>query len=147
VYQSDLPILIKMGERAFKLSALIVADLIANIDLHYSRKVMVDNIIVGYYILRPKCVIDTVVSWGMIAREDLTPYRTKHGVEGVALVVDSEYRGHGIGKMLMDLPRQFGFEYVWGNQTKSLDNIHHWLKRRRLVARLGQLFVTVQDLV
>jgi GNAT superfamily N-acetyltransferase len=145
INRADWPVLIAMGENAFKVSKFIMENLIAPVDLFYSRKITQDENIIGYYLLRPRCVLD---GWAprMSLREDLSGYRAKNGVEGVALVVDPAYRGHGHGKLLMDLPREYGFQYCWGYQQKNLDNIHHWMKRRRLVARLGQLYVTLQDL-
>lgn len=72
---------------------------------------------------------------------------TGNGVHGIALVLDEAYRGHGLGRQLINLPRKLGYDYVWGIQLKSLKNIHHWLRRRELVLTTNDFYVTAERLI
>ena len=82
---------------------------------------------------------DTVVGWVhafKAHRIETTPF-----VEIAGLVVDSNYRGHGIGKMLVDRIRK------WGHQ-KEVDTLRLRTNTKRLEAhrfyeRLG--FVNTKD--
>ena len=89
-----------------------------------SRKVMLKDQIVGFYLLRKShCNIPE--------KYKLDP--KLKGAQGLALYLDPRYRGKGIGKQLMDLPKTLGFDYVWGGQAKGLNNLNYWLKRRILI--------------
>jgi hypothetical protein len=100
--------------------------------------------VLGFYILGRRSVMEGTE--GMELTEDLTPYESKTGVEGVALGVVPSARGRGIGNQLKDYPKNLGADYIWGLQMKSLRNLDHWLKRRRLVAQSSGLYATLQDL-
>ena len=60
------------------------------------------------------------------------------GVQGVALALDPEYRGTGVGKQLINIPYALGYDYIWGMHLERLQNLDHWLKRRELVTTLGK---------
>jgi hypothetical protein len=46
--------------------------------------------------------------------------------------------------MLINYPTSMGYDYVWGYQLKMLDNINDWLKRRKIYADIGNMFITYQ---
>lgn len=69
-------------------------------------------------------------------------FRDLEGVEGVALGVDPEYKGIGIGKKLMEYSQNLPYDYIWGQQYESLDNIQHWIKRRDVAAYFPGLYIT-----
>lgn len=73
-------------------------------------------------------------------------FRDLEGVEGVALGVDPEYKGIGIGKKLMEYSQNLPYDYIWGQQYESLDNIQHWIKRRDVAAYFPGLYLTYQML-
>lgn len=74
-------------------------------------------------------------------------YSKLKGIEGVALCVDPEYRNLGIGDKLRKIPTTLGYDYVWGQQLKSLKNINQWLKfGRRIVYEDKTMYVTLMDL-
>ncbi len=102
-----------------------------------------DQRVIGFYILGDRDVLMGTAS--MEKTEDLTPYEGKKGVEGIALGVIPEARGKGIGNRLKDYPQRLGFDYVWGLQLAELNNLQHWLKRRRLVAKTKSMYATLQD--
>ena len=77
---------------------------------------------------------------------DLDKYDLKNGVEGVALVVDNNYRDLGLGSKLKDYTTTLGVDYIWGVQYKKLGNLTQWLRRRKLAAENDAFNITVQDL-
>lgn len=91
----------------------------------------------GFYLLALRTI--PPVDPGYILLKDLK------GIEGVALGVFSEYRGRGIGRKLMDYPAMLkGIDYIWGYQLKSLHNLDHWMKRRKLYFENDHLYITYQ---
>lgn len=79
--------------------------------------------------------------------EDLKPYRDKWGIHGLVLALRPEFRGRGYGRALMDLPRQMEYDYVWGYNGKSLDNIDRWMHYgRRIIAESEDCYITLMDL-
>jgi hypothetical protein len=66
------------------------------------------------------------------------------GVEGLLLAVDKSVRGQGYGNKLKDYPSTLGYDYIWGQQFKSLNNLKNWLKRRELVATTDSVYITAE---
>ena len=66
------------------------------------------------------------------------------GVEGSLLFVEEAYRGKGWGNKLKDMPKEIGYDYVWGRQHKNLNNLDHWLKRRELILEKEREYVTAE---
>lgn len=71
-------------------------------------------------------------------------YKKLKGVEGVLLAVDESLRGQGWGTKLKEYPNILGFDYVWGQQLKTLNNLKDWLKRRVLVGQTDSVYVTLE---
>lgn len=109
-----------------------------------SYKALVDNVPVGFYFLSDKESMIDFIKWvqkavvqapGQISitafNEELYKnLENKRGVQGVALGVLQEHQGKGIGKMLMDVPSNLGYDYIWGTQTEHISNVSKWLSRR-----------------
>lgn len=76
---------------------------------------------------------------------NLGKYKDLKGLEGVLLAVDESIRGQGWGNKLKDYPKQLGYDYIWGQQLKSLNNLNDWLKRRKLVAITEYCFITLEE--
>jgi GNAT superfamily N-acetyltransferase len=108
-----------------------------------SKKLVIDGKLVGFYLFADAIPIKEKVA-GCELHADLEQFEGLHGIEGVALVVAPEYRGSGLGNQLKDLPRTMGYDYVYGEQLKSLNNLNDWLKRRQLVANCGNVWVTAE---
>ncbi len=66
------------------------------------------------------------------------------GVEGVLLAVSEDIRGEGWGNKLKDYPKTLEFDYIWGQQLKSLNNLEDWLKRRELIAETKSVYITAE---
>ncbi len=51
------------------------------------------------------------------------------GCEGVCIFLLPEYRGRGLGKKLRDCPKLLKeqFDYMWGMQLESLNNLQNWI--------------------
>jgi hypothetical protein len=95
-----------------------------------------DESIVGAYTLLESDVCDEF--------NNTEKFEGLYGVEGILLFIDEAYRGMGWGNKLKDMPRELGYDYVWGRQHKKLNNLHHWLKRRELICEMEREFVTAQ---
>ena len=120
-------------------------------DFSISKKLVAkfsDNIkkIVGFYLLQYNTLFHGIELNEMKPLIDLTPYKNKTGIEGVALWVDPKYRGQGAGNSLKDVPKSLGADYIWGLQFKSLNNLNDWLKRRQLVAENGGVYLTAEKI-
>lgn len=68
------------------------------------------------------------------------------GLQGIALAVREELRGQGLGHLLIEYSYSLGFDYVWGEQDKQLNNLSHWLKRRELLGEDETSFYTFRQL-
>jgi GNAT superfamily N-acetyltransferase len=69
-------------------------------------------------------------------------FKSLDGVEGVALGVDPDYKGLGVGKKLLEYSQRLPYDYIWGQQYESLGNIEHWTKRREIAAYFPGLWLT-----
>jgi len=116
-----------------------------NTDWNISKKLVVNGKLAGIYLLRPGNIIDTIQEEpNAKVFVDLENFANKRGVEGIALVVLPEYRRRGFGDKLKSIPRNLGFDYVYGQQLKSLGNLRQWLRRRQLVADVGDTWITAE---
>jgi hypothetical protein len=121
----------------------LVSYLNHEVDWSKSYKATVNGKIVGCYLLAE----NSVLKYKACLTEDLTPYKKLRGVEGIALSVLPEYRSLGIGKSLREIPKNLGYDYIWGQQLKTLKNLDNWLKfGRRLVGNCGSIYITLMDL-
>lgn len=91
--------------------------------------------IMGLYLLGDKQLDSLTIS---------EKYLKLNGVEGVLLAVSEEVRGQGWGNMLKDYPKTLEFDYIWGQQLKSLNNLEDWLKRRELIAETKSVYITAE---
>lgn len=95
------------------------------IDSDNSIVVEVDGKLAGFYFLRPGSIPENINPELYEELKDLS------GIEGVALGVFPEYKNLGIGKRLIEYPKNMGYDYIWGYQFKPLKNLGDWLKRRK----------------
>ena len=117
-----------------------VIEVVESADLDISRKIEVNGKIVGCYLLRQASVMEFAAD----SKIDLMPYENMRGVEGLALIVLPAFRGTGLGNILKNVPKSLGYDYVWGLQLKSLNNLDYWLKRRIFVADIDDCWVTME---
>lgn len=113
-------------------------------DFSISKKAVLDGKIIGCYLLKG----ESVHSWEMNWREDLDLYKTRRGLQGVALGIVKEYRGWSYGRQLRDSALSLSeYDYIWGLQSKQLNNLGNWLGYgRRLVGETVGDFITLMDL-
>lgn len=146
----DIPEIYAMAKRQFEKNLNvheIAKTLETDVDWYISKKLTVNGKIVGFYLLNEKNVNEVVEP--EYSFEDLAKYDNKRGVEGIMLMILPECRGYGFGDMLKELPKALGYDYIFGQQLKNLNNLTDWLKRRRLVGELpefGGIYVTLADL-
>lgn len=72
-------------------------------------------------------------------------YDKLRGIEGVLLAVDKSIQGQGWGDKLKDFPSTLGYDYIWGQQLKTLNNLSDWLKRRKLIAETKSVYITLEE--
>jgi hypothetical protein len=75
---------------------------------------------------------------------DTDEFKDMKGIEGILLAVDKEIQGQGWGNKLKDYPKTLKFDYIWGQQLKTLGNIKDWLKRRYLYAETDSVYITIE---
>jgi hypothetical protein len=125
------------------LGRLNMVDSILESDFNISKKLVVGNRVIGFYLLAPRSIFKELPRNCKIVG-DLNKYKNKRGVEGIALAIIPEFRGKGYGNLLKDLPKTLGFDYVFGGQMKKLNNLDDWLKRRELIADGGDCWITAE---
>jgi len=75
---------------------------------------------------------------------DTDDFKDMKGIEGILLAVDKEIQGQGWGNKLKDYPKTLKFDYIWGQQLKTLGNLKDWLKRRYLYAETDSVYITIE---
>ena len=107
--------------------------------------------IVGAYLLNNKSINDFIdqIRQDKISdfrrdetRIDLNEKLSDKGLQGIALVVLNEYRGEGLGRILKEYTYKLGYDYIWGVQDKSLENIDFWTKTRKIFAESRNRYAT-----
>lgn len=111
-----------------------------NLDLDASRVCKIGDKVVGTYLLSSKDC-------------SYLPYelmkKNFNGLSGDALAILPEYRGMGIGKAWRAMPSLYHhdeYDYVWGYQLKSLNNIDDWLKRRYVIGETDHAWITAEPI-
>ncbi len=113
-------------------------------DPKLSFKVTYNGKIVGFNFLSAKEILHDFLTWALKAWPDeskrqeatlhfdqelLEELKPKRGVQCVAVGVLEEFRGLGVGRKIMDKPKELGFDYLWAVQTNDLSNVTKWLSR------------------
>jgi len=115
-----------------------------------SIKATYNDQVIGIYLIGDRQLSEVIKDENAEPTEDLEDYENLIGVEGVALAVAPKAQKIGVGKKLKDaLLSMTSADYIFGLQYKSLNNLQHWLKSRRVVAQSvgdGAVFITLQDL-
>ena len=132
-------------------------------DWQISVKATYQGKIVGFYLLNENQIYDYLLHYMMrdyncysmeqcnrkhpnSIKVDPMKFKNLNGIEGVALGVDPDYKGLGIGKKLIEYSQSLPYDYVWGQQYEHLGNIEHWIKRRNVAAYFPGLYLTYQML-
>jgi GNAT superfamily N-acetyltransferase len=117
--------------------------LIKSVDWGISIKATVGDKIVGCYLLSQ----EPISSCDSVDDEKIKYYSNLYGLQGISLAVSNEYRNMGIGKALRDETLNMGYDYIWGYQSKELNNIDNWVKfGRKIVGETYFDYITLMDL-
>jgi hypothetical protein len=113
-------------------------------DFTISRKAVLNGKTIGCYLLNE----ESITSYEFNSLENLDSYRDKKGLQGVALGILKEYRGHSYGRQLRDSALSLtGYDYIWGFNAGILNNLPNWQQYgRRLVGENESSYVTLMDL-
>ena len=95
-----------------------------------------DGDIVGAYLFNENQITDFV--------KNTNKFDNINGIEGILLFIEEKHRGNGWGNKLKDMSKQLGYDYIWGQQFKGLNNLQDWLKRRELIAEADNVYITAQ---
>ena len=123
--------------------------LISQTDLTLSLSAYYKNEIIGFYLIGDNQVpCNFSENQLFISRNEYLRILEMNGMEGVALVVLPDYRGAGIGKMLiqasLDVATKFHKQYIWGQHYMSLNNLKEWLKIRTHFASDNEVHYTLK---
>ena len=66
------------------------------------------------------------------------------GLQGIALAINPELKGLGLGQMLKDWVKNLNYDYIWGVADKKLENIENWRNTRELLAESPERWATIQ---
>lgn len=95
--------------------------------------------VMGLYLLGDEQISSLVMD------KKIDKYWPQKGVEGVLLAIDPSIRKQGWGNKLKNYPSTLGFDYIWGQQLKTLNNLQDWLKRRVLIAQTNEVYITLEE--
>lgn len=139
--RSDISEISEQLEKVFYKTGMSKASIWAamgNIDFDISVVATVDGKLAGFYFLNEEDIPEI---------GDYSKFKNKRGVEGVALGVFPQYQNKGIGKKLIEYTQErLDYDYIWGMQLKSLENINDWLKRRKIYYENPSLYITYRML-
>lgn len=96
--------------------------------------------IIGVYILR-----DEALPFHLSLKPSGVKYRGR-GAHGVLLAIDPAYKGQGWGRLLIEHPKELGYDYIWGQAMASLNNLEFWKRRREHLATIHGVHITAQQL-
>ena len=127
-------------------------------DWNLSKKCVLNGEIIGAYLLNEfplQIMLDNCkrsIPVGEYDFKDYEKYRTLRGLHGLALVVLPEFQKIGAGRKLRDVPLHMDYDYIWGMQLKSLQNIEQWTNfGRKLIGEFldeekETVYITLMDL-
>ena len=129
-------------------------------DWNKSVKLVIGDLIIGYYLLSDKNSIknflnDVVNKYDMkvsIKNKELLDYaENNRGIQGLSVGIVPEYKGKGYSKFLFDYPKSTGYQYVWAVQTEGMSDLAGWLKRAELLLTIThfsghKFYITLEKL-
>lgn len=150
-------------EKRFKKSVL------NQFELTYSVKLMDGSKMIGLYLLNEKISIHQFLR---LSPKQLQSIRTNPhslpknkkesllhlaqtlmrysgvGIQGIAVILLSQYRNKGLGRRLIEYPYTLSkqYNYIWGGHEFDLHNLFHWLKRRELLLEHNNTYYTIGSL-
>jgi len=119
-----------------------------------SIRAKIDNKIVGVYLVAEKSAkkfLEDVLDGRLDSHKNAKIFISKNlisdnGIQGIALCVDKDYRGLGIGNKLKSYFNNLKYDYIWGVQDKRLNNINHWTKSRVIFMEDDNYYCTIKFL-
>ena len=113
----------------------------------------IDGRVEGVYLLNEKSANDFIreIREGKIndfPKEETTIYIEQEiigrGLQGIALAVNPELKGLGLGQSLKDWVKNLNYDYIWGVADKKLENIENWKNTREILAESPNRWATIQ---
>ena len=113
----------------------------------------IDNKVEGVYLLNEKSANDFIqeIKEGKIKdfpAEETKIYLNKEiigrGLQGIALAINPELKGSGLGQSLKNWVKNLNYDYIWGVADKKLENIDNWKNSREILAESPTRWATIQ---
>ncbi len=73
-------------------------------------------------------------------------YKNKSGLMGIAMGIMPNYQRKGYGSLLINKSMKLNYDYIWGGNAKSLNNIGFWKKYRMVVGEDEKNYITLIDI-
>ena len=123
--------------------------LIFQTDIKLSLIAFHKNVIVGFYLIGDNPVPNDISeSQLFISKNEYDGITEMNGMEGLALAALTDFRGIGIGKMLInasyEVAKTNGKQCIWGQHYKTLDNLKEWCKMRTHFASDNEVHYTIK---
>ena len=115
-----------------ELSNLNLDEELIDVDWDISIVALIKDEPIGFYLIAPKNE-----SFGKTEGR---------GLQGIALGLLPRYRKYGYSKDMINYTRSLGFDYIWGEHDKRLENLDSWLKIRELLGENKESYFTVENL-
>ncbi|HTF98018.1 MAG TPA: hypothetical protein VL995_17920 [Cellvibrio sp.] len=154
IQHSDFPAIFAVFEQCFPEYAPIGKPLLNFlndvVNWEISLKAVLDEKIIGFYLLGNRKIASAIIEEQAVPHEDLSRYEPMCGIEGVALGIIPEFRKMGLTEQLKQQVKTISnIDYIYGMQYKSLSNLTFWLRTRRLVAESfteEPVYFTLEDI-
>ena len=113
----------------------------------------IDNKVEGAYLLNEKSANDFIQEIKENKIKDFPSEETKiyldqeingKGLQGIALAINPDLKGSGLGQSLKDWVKNLNYDYIWGVADKKLENIENWKNTRELLAESPTRWATIQ---
>ncbi len=145
ISSDDIDQILSLTVNTFKNHGMSDADIISYTksvtDWNLSKKITLNNKLAGFLLLSPRQIEDIVTSDFTVVT-DLDKFKNKRGVQGIALVILPEYKNKGLLTYLRNVPKNLGFDYEFGEQLKTLNNLNVWLRFAELIAYDDEVWIT-----
>ena len=126
-----------MGPESIKEYIRLVTDWTISKQLVYKDKT------IGVILLRPEN-IENIIESDYTLYCDLDKFNNKRGAQVIALIILPKYRNKETVEILKSVPKILGFDYIFGEQLKTLNNLLFLFRFKELIAEDFFEYITAE---